>query len=104
MKVKGESEVAQSCPTLSDPMDCSLPGSLVHGIFQARVLEWVAIAFSAASAGDIRDTVSIPGLVRSPGGGHDNPLQYSCLENHGQRSLAGYSPWSCKEQGKIEAT
>ena len=46
MKVKSESEVAQSCPTLSDPMDCSLPGSSVHGIFQARVLEWGAIAFS----------------------------------------------------------
>ena len=46
MKVKSESEVAQLCPTLSDPMDCSLPGSSVHGIFQARVLEWGAIAFS----------------------------------------------------------
>ena len=46
MKVKSESEVAQPCPTLSDPMDCSLPGSSVHGIFQARVLEWCAIAFS----------------------------------------------------------
>ena len=46
MKVKNESEVAQSCPTLSDPMDCSLPGSPAHGIFQARVLAWVAIAFS----------------------------------------------------------
>ena len=45
MKVKSESEATQ-CPTLSDPMDCSLPGSSVHGIFQARVLEWVAIAFS----------------------------------------------------------
>ena len=45
MKVKSESEVTQSCPTLSDPMDCSLPGSSVHGIFQARVLEWGAIAF-----------------------------------------------------------
>ena len=40
MKVKSESEVTQSCPTLSDPMDCSLPGSPVHGVFQARVLEW----------------------------------------------------------------
>ena len=47
MKVKSESEVAQPCPTLRDPMDCSLPGSSVHGIFQARVLEWGAIAFSA---------------------------------------------------------
>ena len=46
MKVKSESEVAQSCPTLSDPMDCSPPGSSVHGIFQARVLEWGATAFS----------------------------------------------------------
>ena len=47
MKVKSESEVAQSCPTLSNPMDCSLPGSSAHEIFQARVLEWVAIALSA---------------------------------------------------------
>ena len=46
MKVKSESEVAQSCPTLSDPMDWSPPGSSIHGIFQARVLEWGAIAFS----------------------------------------------------------
>ena len=46
MKVKSESEVAQLCPTLRDPMDCSLPGSSIHGIFQARVLEWGAIAFS----------------------------------------------------------
>ena len=46
MKVKSESEVAQSCPTLSDPMDCSPLGSSIHGIFQARILEWGAIAFS----------------------------------------------------------
>ena len=51
MKVKSESEVAQSYLTLRDPMDCSLPGSSVHGIFQARVLEWGAIAFS--------DTISL---------------------------------------------
>ena len=50
-KVKSESEVAQSCPTLSDPMDCSPPGSSAHGIFQARVLEWGAIAFSECSQG-----------------------------------------------------
>ena len=50
MKVKSESEVAQSCPTRSDPIDCSLPGSSVHGIFQARVLEWAAIAFSNCEA------------------------------------------------------
>ena len=46
MKVKSENEVAQSCPTLSNPMNCGLPGSSAHGIFQARVREWVAIAFS----------------------------------------------------------
>ena len=50
MKVKSESEVAQSCLTPSDPMDCSLPGSSTHGILQARVLEWGAIAFSGKQA------------------------------------------------------
>ena len=50
MKVKSESEVAQLCPTLSDPMDCSLPGSSIHEIFQARVLEWGAIVFSVKGA------------------------------------------------------
>ena len=47
---KVESEVAQSCPTLCDPIDCSLPGSSVHGIFQAIVLEWIAISFSRGSS------------------------------------------------------
>ena len=51
MKVKSASEVAQSCPTLSNPMDYSLPGSSIHRIFQARVLEWGAIAFSDKEAG-----------------------------------------------------
>ena len=50
MKVKSESEVAQSSPTLSDPMDCSLPGFSVHGIFQARVLEWGVSAFLEKAA------------------------------------------------------
>ena len=50
MKVKSESEVAQSCPTLSNPMDCSLPGSSIHWICQARVLEWGAVAFSSTAA------------------------------------------------------
>ena len=55
---------------------------------------------SACNAGDLD---SIPGLERSPGGGQGNPLQYSCLENpHGQRSLAGYSPWDCKESDTTE--
>jgi len=53
MKVKSESVVAQLCPTLHNPMDYSLPGSTVHGIFQARVLEWVAIAFSMTDNSDV---------------------------------------------------
>src|SRR5574340_1076264 len=68
MKVKSESEGAQSCLTPCDPIDSSPPGSSIHGIFQTRVLEWGAIA-------------SIPGLGRAPGGGNSNPLQYSCLGN-----------------------
>ena len=60
MKVKSESEVTQSCPTLRDPMDCSLPGSFVNGIFQTRVLEWGAIAFSV-------ETPSTVQLDRAPG-------------------------------------
>ena len=60
MKLKSESEVAQSCPTCRDPLDCSLPGFSVHGIFQARVLEWVAIALSR------RALMSV--LMMKPGG------------------------------------
>ena len=71
MKVKSESEVAQSFLTLSDPVVCSLPGSSVHGIFQARVLEWGAIAFSGFN----------PWVRKIPGEGNGNPLQYYCLEN-----------------------
>ena len=53
MKVKSESEVAQSCPTLSGPMDCSPPGSSVHGILQTRVLEWVAIELNVTTLDDL---------------------------------------------------
>ena len=63
MKVKSESEVTQSCPTPSDPMDCSLPGSSVHGIFQARVLDWGAIAFSVI----IGDWNAKVGSQKTPG-------------------------------------
>ena len=58
MTTKSESEVSQLCPTLSDPMDCSLPGSSIHGIFQAIVLEWIAISFSR---GDLPDSRVEPG-------------------------------------------
>ena len=63
MKVKSESEVAQSCLTLSNPMDCSLPGSSVHGIFQARVLEWGAIAFSRLSIAESTFWCSLSGCT-----------------------------------------
>ena len=56
MKVKSESEVTQLGPTPSKPMDCSLPGSSVHGIFQARVLEWVAFAFSGSQLRPVKPT------------------------------------------------
>ena len=61
-KVKSKSEVAQSCPTLRDPMDCSPPGSSVHGIFQARVLEWGAIATTTKRTGLLNRTFSPPDL------------------------------------------
>ena len=62
MKVKSESEVTQSCLTLSDPMDCSLPGYSIHGIFQARVLEWGAIAPN--DNGPFRSFIFLPLIMR----------------------------------------
>ena len=87
-----ESEVFQSCPTLYNHMDCSLPGFSIHGIFQARVLEWVAISFFKGSSqprdwtqvsliGGRRFTIWATRVAFSPGEGTDNPLQYSCLKN-----------------------
>ena len=72
MKMKSESEVAQSCSTLRDPMDCSPPGSSVHGIFQARVLEWGAITFSGVSYyPPVKKTQGLlqKGLALAPGHG-----------------------------------
>ena len=113
MKVKSQSEVAQSCPTLSDPMDCSLPGSSVHGIFQARVLEWGAIASSNHLMNACYISDGLPWWLsgkkifacqcRRPGfDSHvgkilwrEKPLPTPvCLpgKSHGQRGLAGYSP------------
>ena len=66
MKVRSESEVAQLCPTLSDPMDCSPPGSSVPGIFQARVLEWGAIAFSASLTARQQIRVCLRSSLKSP--------------------------------------
>ena len=76
MKVKSESEVAQSCPTLSDPTDCSLPGSSVHGIFQAGVLEWGAIAFSKSCS--VMSNSATPTI---------QPVEFSRPENLSSLSL-----------------
>ena len=65
IKVKSESEVAQSCPTLRDPMDCSPPGFSAHGIFQARVLEWGAIAFSDSNNSSVEFVKNFPSQVRN---------------------------------------
>ena len=90
MKVRSEREVAQLCLTLSDPMDCSLPGSSVRGIFQARVLEGGAIAFSLETTDFLSTCLGIDSLKRpsifgvikeESGEGNGTPLQYSCLEN-----------------------
>ena len=86
MKVKSEREVAQSCPTLCDPMDCSPPGFFVHGIFQAGVLEWVAIAFSRFSSVQFSSvtqscpTLSDPMDYSPPGSSIHGILQAGVLE------------------------
>ena len=81
MKVKSESEVAQSRPTLLDPMDCSLPGSAIHGIFQARVLEWGAIAFSNLTAMGQKNLQHLLGFPLPPHRACEfpSPLQSSSL-------------------------
>ena len=106
-----------SCSVMADfldPIEYSLLGSFIHGIVQARVLEWVAISFSRGSS-QPRDWTQVSCIAGrhfiiwatreawvsniswSPGGEHGNALQYSCLETpHGQKSLVGYSLWSCK--------
>ena len=82
VKVTRENKVAQSCPTLSDPMDCSLPGSSIHGIFQARVLEWGAIAFSPTPP---RDPIKQPHPIKTP-----HPM--ACLQSTSSRAQVPTSP------------
>ena len=101
MKVKSESEVTQSCLTLSNPMDCSLPGSSVHGIFQARVLEWGAIAFSnlTPNSPEIGDTEVPTGPQASASHSHH--------AHSGARKLPAHSlsmPPPDREQGCILRT
>ena len=93
MKVKSESEVPQSCPTLSDPMDCGPPGSSIHGISQARVLEWGAIAFSVGSYSTLNSFVICAEYIRRRRW-HPTPVLLPG-KSHGWRSLVGRSPWGC---------
>ena len=86
MKVKSQSEVAPSCLTLSNPMDCSLPGSSVHGIFQARVLEWGAIAFSNMYTLLYRKQIINKGLLYSTG----NQTQYFLMSYKGKEYKKEY--------------
>ena len=80
------------------------PGS-DHRYEYLAIVVVLVVKNPSANAGDIRDMGLIPGLRRSPGGGHGNPLQYSCLEKpHGQSSLVGSSPWACKELDTTEVT
>ena len=86
-------------------MDCSLPGSSVHGILQAIVLEWIAISFLPANAGATGDMGSIPGWGRFPGEGSGNLLWCSYLENPMDRGAGwGYGPWGPKESDMTEHT
>ena len=94
MKVKSESEVAQSCPTLSDPMECSLPGSSVYGIFQARVPEWGAIAFSSNNL--LHFFLTGPQLKERRKQWQPTPVLLPG-KSHRQRSLVGCSPWGHEE-------
>ena len=82
---KSESEVAQSCPTVRDPVDCSLPGSSVYGIFQARVLEWVDSLWGHKES-DMTEQLHFHFSLSCIGEGNGNPLQCSCLESprHGE--------------------
>ena len=101
MKEKSETEVIQPCPTPSDPMDCSLAGSSVHGIFQARVLEWGAIAFSRDSVDTLSDTLKEEHVFREDSS--PSPFQpaaglMSYLSLYLQRLAAWYKidiQWVC---------
>ena len=116
IKVKSESEVAQLCPILRDPMDCSLPGSSIHGIFQARVLEWGAIAVTVLLIGSrdwwlsseestcqCRRQAFSPWVGKIPWRRKWQPTPvFLSEESHGQRSLAGYSPRGLKKSDMTE--
>ena len=88
-EVKSESEVAQSCPTVNDPMDCSLPGSSVQGIFQARVLEWGDIAFSVRKNRYVKSSQEDDKKKQVENTRYRLTLEYSLFPKPGIISLAG---------------
>ena len=103
MKVKSESEVAQFCPTLSDPMDCSLSGSSIHGIFQARVLEWVASAFSEDLEIDLSKTASLVKFHVKLGSGAEDEVR--CPNSSCEAEKKGKIPASstfCFSQASVD--
>ena len=110
MKVKSESEVAQSCPTLPNPMDFSLPGSSIHGIFQARVLEWGAIAFSNAWKWKVKvKSLSYVQLPATPwiatyqaslSMGFSRPLYFIPNHKMSQMKLDGSTGWGLENEDR----
>ena len=101
MKVKTESEVAQSYPTVRDPMDYGPPGSSVHGISQARVLEWGAIAFSVSLLTFYFYYNIILKHIHKTRQWHPTPALLPG-KSHGWRSLVGCSPWGRQETDTTE--
>ena len=100
-KVKSESDVAQSYPTLCDPMDCSLPGSSIHGIFQARIPEWAAIYGVAQSRTRLSDFTFTFHFHHWRRKWHPTPVLLPG-KSHGWRSLVDCSPWGFKELDMTE--
>ena len=88
MKVKSESEVAQSCLTLQDPMDCSPPGSSIHGIFQARVLEWGAIALS-----EYETIILIKGLMLKESGNTEELYKLMLFSHRNKITVRNYNSY-----------
>ena len=93
------SEVAQSCPTLWDPMDCSLPGSSVHGIFQARVLEWGAIAKKDEMKVKVKSLSHVPLFVTPCTVAHQAPLSTEFSRQEYWSALTFPSPWDLPNPG-----
>ena len=103
MKVESESEVAQSCLTLSDPMDCSLPGSCIHGIFQARVLEWSATAFSEkADKGMEKNFLSLRSNRRKDK--LNETLYWDCIQCNCFDQADVLTPYECRKHTIMAVT